>query len=418
LSIGDTLDPSHIRRVLVTKLRHRGDVLLASPVLSALKRHLPEAEIDAPAYHCGRGMRILHTEASCGWGGQEIRILEEARGLIARGHEISLACPPHARIFSEAGRHGVPVIALPIGRKNLRGLFALRRHILRIRPDVINTHSSTDTWLAALARLFLSTPPPLVRTRHISAPIPCNAASRWLYTRATAHIVTTGERLRETLIRENGYPGEMITSIPTGVDPQRFQPGDRLAARQELGLDPDLRYIGIVATLRSWKGHHHLIDACRQIVGHDWRLLIIGDGPRWDYLREMVARLGLDERVRFLGQREDPEHWLPAFDLFCLPSYANEGVPQAILQAMLAGLPIVTTPVGSITEAVEHGKSALIVAPGDITALAQAIQRLLDNPELGRSLGEAARSTALAHHTREAMLDAMQGLFERVTRAH
>ncbi|MFH1044056.1 MAG: glycosyltransferase family 4 protein [Pseudomonadota bacterium] len=363
-------------------------------------------------------MRILHTEASCGWGGQEIRILEEARGLIGRGHEVSLACPPEARIFSEAGRYGVPAIALPIGRKNLGGLFALRRHVARNRPDVINTHSSTDTWMAAMARLFLSAPPPLVRTRHISAPIPRNAASRWLYTSATTHIVTTGERLRETLIRENGYPGKMITSIPTGIDPQRFQPRDRLVARQELGLDPDLRYIGIVATLRSWKGHHYLIDACRQINGHDWRLLIVGDGPRRDYLREMVARLELGEQVRFLGQRDDPERWLPVFDLVCLPSYANEGVPQAILQAMLAGVPIVTTPVGSITEVVEHEKSALIVAPENSPALAQAIQRLLDNPELGKRLCVAARSTALARYTRDSMLNAMQQIFELVTRAH
>ena len=362
-------------------------------------------------------MRILHTEASCGWGGQEIRILEEAKGLIGRGHDVSLACPPEARIFSEAQRYGVPAAALPIGRKSLRSLIALRRHIARTRPDVINTHSSTDTWIAALARLFLAAPPPLVRTRHISAPIPRNAASRWLYTRATTHIVTTGERLRETLIRDNGYPGGMITSIPTGVDPQRFQPGDRLAARQALGLDPALRYVGIVATLRSWKGHHYLIDACREIKGHDWRLLIIGDGPRRDYLREMVARLQLGERVSFLGQRDDPERWLPAFDLFCLPSYANEGVPQAMVQAMLAGVPIVTTPVGSITEMVEHEKSALLVAPENSSALAQAIQRLLDEPELGSRLVAAARSTALARYTREAMLDAMQDIFELVTHA-
>jgi glycosyltransferase involved in cell wall biosynthesis len=363
-------------------------------------------------------MNILHTEASCGWGGQEIRILEEARGLIARGHVVSLACPPEARIFSEAKRYGVPVVALPLARKSLAGLLALRRHIARHRPDVINTHSSTDTWLAALARLFLAAPPPLVRTRHISAPIPRNAASRWLYTRATTHIVTTGERLRETLIRDNGYPGGMITSVPTGIDPQRFLPGDRLAARKDLALAPDLRYIGIVATLRSWKGHHHLIDACRQITRHDWRLLIIGDGPRRDYLHEMVARLELGERVRFLGQRDDPERWLPAFDVFCLPSYANEGVPQALLQAMLAGVPIVTTPVGSITELLEHEKSALIVAPENVPALAQAMQRLLDEPELGARLCAAARATALARYTRESMLDAMQQIFERVTHAH
>jgi glycosyltransferase involved in cell wall biosynthesis len=331
-------------------------------------------------------MKILHTKASCGWGGQEIRILDEARGLIGRGHDVSLVCPPEARIFSEAGRYGVPAVALPIGRKSLRGLFALRSHIAHGRPDVINAHSSTDTWLAALAQLFLSAPPPLVPARHISAPIRRNAASRWLYTRATAHIVTTGVSLRETLIRNYGYPGEMITSIPIGIDPQRFRPGDRLAARRGPGLDPALRYIGIVATLRSWKGHHHLIDACREIEGHDWRLLIIGDGPRRDYLHEMVARLQLGQRVSFLGQHDDPERWLPALDLFCLLSYANEGVPQAIVQAMLAGVPIVTTPIGSIPEQAQHENSALIVAPENSHALAQTIQRLLDNPDLGARL--------------------------------
>lgn len=362
-------------------------------------------------------MKILHSEASCGWGGQEIRILEEASGMIERGHEVSLVCPPEARIFAEAERYGVPAAALPIGRKNLAGVFALRRHLAQAKPDVINSHSSTDTWLAALACRLLTAPPPLVRTRHISAPIPDNAASRWLYTRATAHIVTTGERLRETLIRDNGYPAGMITSIPTGIDPRRFRPGDRQAARRELGLEPGLRYIGIVATLRSWKGHHHLIEACRRIEGHDWRLLIIGDGPRREFLEEMVTRLELGDRVRFLGQRQDPERWLPAFDLFCLPSYANEGVPQAILQAMLAALPIVTTPVGSISEIVADEASALIVPPEDSAALARALQRLLDAPEFGARLGEAARQTALARYTRDSMLDAMQRIFERVTHA-
>ena len=359
-------------------------------------------------------MKILHTEASCGWGGQEIRILEEARGLIVRGHEVSLVCPSEARIHAEARRYDVPATALPIGRKSLRGLYALRRHLAQDRPDVVNCHSSTDSWLTALARLLLDAPPPLVRTRHISAPIPRNAATRWLYTRATAHIVTTGLRLRESLIQDHGFPPGMITSVPTGIDPQRFLPADRQQARRALGLEPHLRYIGIVATLRSWKGHHYLIDACNQLKNENWRLLILGDGPRKIYLQEMVARLNLGERVAMLGQRDDPERWLPAFDVFCLPSYANEGVPQALMQAMFAGLPIVTTPVGSISELLEHETSALIVPPENSAALALALQRLLDAPELGARLAKAARAKALASYTRDAMLDAMEGIFSQV----
>ena len=111
-------------------------------------------------------MRIVHTEASCGWGGQEIRILEEARGLIARGHEVSVLCAPQARILEEAPRFGVPITALPIGRKRLSGLLALRRWLLANHPDVVNTHSSTDSWLTGLACATLAKPPAIVRTRH------------------------------------------------------------------------------------------------------------------------------------------------------------------------------------------------------------------------------------------------------------
>ncbi len=115
---------------------------------------------------------------------------------------------------------------------------------------------------------------------------------------------------------------------------------------------------------------------------------------------EKIAALGLGERVTLAGQRSDPERWLQALDIFCLPSYANEGVPQAILQAMLCALPIVTTPVGAILEAVSDGETALVVPPRDATALAAAIGRLLDDEVLATRLGTAARRRASADFSR------------------
>ena len=121
-------------------------------------------------------MRILHTESSTGWGGQEIRILTEAAGMIQRGHQIELACPSDARIHAEATRFRVRSHPLPIGRKNPRGLLAMRSFLRTHKFDLINSHSSTDSWLAALAcgamRLRGKRPPALVRTRHISAAVP------------------------------------------------------------------------------------------------------------------------------------------------------------------------------------------------------------------------------------------------------
>lgn len=356
-------------------------------------------------------MRIVHTEASCGWGGQEIRILEESRGMIERGHQVTLLCPAEARIHDEAKRRGVPVVALPIGRKRLPGMLALR-HWLKAHPcDVVNTHSSTDSWLAALACKTLSRPPVIVRSRHISAPVPKNAASRWLYSGAVAHVVTTGEALRQTLIADNGVPAGRITSVPTGIDTIRFSPADRTAACQKLGLDASRHYLGIVATLRSWKGHLYLLEAFAALALPDWTLLVVGEGPMREPIVAKIAELGLTERVRLVGQQDQPEDWLRALDIFCLPSYANEGVPQAILQAMLTGLPIVTTPVGAILEAVGDGETALVVPPRDAPALAAAVGRLVAEPQLGAALGLAARQKALGRFSREAMLDRMETVF-------
>ncbi len=362
-------------------------------------------------------MRILHTEASCGWGGQEIRILEESRGLIARRHEVTVACPAHARIAAEAARFGVPVVALPIEFKTLAGFRALRSYLCGNRPDAVNTHSSADSWLTGLACATLAHPPAIVRTRHISARVSGNAFNRWLYRRTRA-VVTTGESLRRNLLEALDLDPARVVSIPTGIDTERFSPvkgaAEKAAVRLALGLDPDETHLGIVATLRSWKGHLFLLDAFARMQRPGLRLLIVGDGPMRGPIEEKIAALGIQSSVTLTGQCADPERWMQAMDVFCLPSYANEGVPQAILQAMLCGLPIVTTPVGAILEAVSDGETALVVPPKDGAALAAAIARLLDGGELADRLGSAARRVASADFSRDRMLDKMEGLFAGV----
>lgn len=367
-----------------------------------------------------RPLHIVHTEASLGWGGQEIRILEESRGMLARGHQVVILCPPESRLFTEAKRRNIPVEALPIGRKNFGGFFALR-HWLAMHPtDLVNTHSSTDSWLTALACKSLKSPPAIVRTRHISAPIPANAPSRWLYTHAVRHVVTTGERLRQTLIHHNRFPAEQITSVPTGIDTDRFAPGDKASARLALGLDPAAHYLGIVATLRSWKGHLYLLDAFATLAQQhpDLTLLIVGDGPMRNVIEDRVTELHLADRVRMVGQQERPEDWLKVLDVFCLPSYANEGVPQAVLQAMLTGLPIVSTPVGAITEAIADERTGLIVPPKDAQELANTINRLLADSSLAQRLGNQAREDAVSRFGFDRMLDNMESIFRAAAPHH
>ncbi len=363
-----------------------------------------------------RRLRIVHTEASCGWGGQELRILTEARGLRARGHEVQLLCPPEAPILAAASRLGVPATPLPIARLGLGALAALRRWLAaHPETDVLNTHSSVDTWLAALACATLRHAPPIVRTRHVSTRVRHHGPTRWLYQRATCHIVTTGEALREQLVHDNGFDPARITSVPTGIDLERFRPRDSSEARCALGLDPARRYLGIVATLRNWKGHTYLLEAFATLAPRhpDWDLLIVGDGPQRANLARRIAELGLEARVRLVGQREDVERWFNAFDVFVLPSYGEEGLSQSVMQAMASALPVVSTTVGAIPEAITTEQTGLLVPPRDVPALARALERLMGDASLRRRLGEAAAAHARERFGLDRMLEAMEAVFAK-----
>jgi glycosyltransferase involved in cell wall biosynthesis len=366
-----------------------------------------------------RVLSIVHTESSCGWGGQEIRILTEMEGMARRGHRLALICPPQARIHDAALARGLDVVALPIARKNPKDLFALFRWLLRHRHevDIINAHSSTDSWLAALALRLLPCSPPLVRTRHVSSPVAHDRLSHWLYQKAAKHIVVTGEALRQQLHRDNGFALESMSSVPTGIDLARFAPSDRHAARRRLG-QPDVPTLGILATLRNWKGHFYLLEAFALLRATfpAWRLLIIGDGPQRHNLERKLAELDLADRAALVGNQDNVPDWLNALDLFVLPSYGNEGVPQSIMQAMACGLPVVSTPVGAIGEAVVTDESGLLVPPKDSRALSAAMGRLMGDQELRARFGAAGYARAQACFGSERMLDSMEQIFLRHAR--
>ncbi|MBF0175533.1 MAG: glycosyltransferase family 4 protein [Magnetococcales bacterium] len=360
--------------------------------------------------------RILHTEASLGLGGQEIRILTELAGLIGRNHQATLVCPPSSRIRDEALRMGLPATALPIGRKNLAGLRSMSAWLRHHPVDVVISHSSTDSWLTALATRFLHPRPFLIRVRHISTPVHDNLPTRWLYQKAAGHVITTGECIRRQLIDQRGHPPERVTSIPTGIDLARFTPGDRVAARHQLGLPREPFLVGIVASMRDWKGHQILLEAFKAWARPDTRLVIVGEGDRWVEIKRRIAELDLGELVFMPGNQADVAPWLQALDLFVLPSLANEGVPQVILQAMACGLPVIGSAIGGIPEVIDHGMTGLLVPPGDVHALRQALVGLMDHPEQRLSLGLAAQRSATPRFGVEVMLDHTEELLHSCLR--
>jgi glycosyltransferase involved in cell wall biosynthesis len=186
---------------------------------------------------------------------------------------------------------------------------------------------------------------------------------------------------------------------------------DKQEMRKQLGLDKDAFIIGIVATLRSWKGHRYLIRAFSKFSDKNSYLIIIGDGPQRDALLDLTKKLGLQNRVIFTGRQSNIAEWMNTMDLFCLPSYANEGVPQALMQSQACGIPAVTTLIGSIDEAVVADETAVIVEPQDSEAILGAIESLRQDSQRLSSMSECAQKNAKIHFSSQQMIDKMLGIF-------
>src|SRR3989442_4324477 len=203
---------------------------------------------------------ILHTEASLGLGGQELRILAETRWLRDHGWGALVACQPGSGLLAEAQAAGVDAVAVRMrGAADLGALWALRRLMRAHAVSLVHTHSSTDSWLGALAARSLRLP--VVRSRHVSIAI----RSALVY-RLADRIVTSGEAVR-ALVVAAGIPPQPVAPIPPGVHTPRFHPAvSGTTVPAQLGLGAGEPPGGPVANIRGSKGHNVFLQAPRGIL--------------------------------------------------------------------------------------------------------------------------------------------------------
>ncbi len=192
-------------------------------------------------------------------------------------------------------------------------------------------------------------------------------------------------------LRRQGIAAGRIACLPNGIDPAAYGREDRAAARRALGLPPQALVLLAPARLHPQKRHADLLGALAQVDrdgGRDWLLLCAGEGELRSALEAQAAAAGLAERVRFLGRRQDLPRLYAAADLVVLAS-AIEGLPLALLEAQAAGRAVLATAVGGVPEAVDDGRTGLLVPAGDPAALAGGLRRLLDDAALREALGAA-----------------------------
>ena len=321
-------------------------------------------------------IKVLHTESSLGWGGQEIRVLTEAKIFSKYGHEVIIAADKTSLIAKRAHLYGINCKGIKLQKKRLTDLFSLRKLIKEVNPDVISCHSSTDHWLAALARLTLNKKPAIVRTRHISTSVHRNISSKWLYNKGCESIMTTSESIKNDLTQDK-FVRTPTVSVPTGIDTEIFVPGNKIQQRKSINLPQKHFIFGIAATLRSWKGHSDLIQAFNLLKNPMCTLIIIGDGPQMENCKKLAKASYYPENIKLVGDIRNIVPYLQAIDCFVLPSYANEGVPQALLQAMSIGLPIISCPVGGIPETLSKYKKAVLVKPKSPDLLSKAMSKIM-----------------------------------------
>jgi glycosyltransferase involved in cell wall biosynthesis len=356
-------------------------------------------------------LTILHTEASLGWGGQEIRILSEAAAFAKRGLRVLVACQPGSRLGREAQRQGLTVRAIAMPRAfDAWACWQLRRLMRMQAVDLVHTHSSIDAWLAGFAAKSLHLP--VVRSRHVS--IPVKRRRNFVYNALCDRILSSGEAVRQVLIA-GGVDAEKIVAIPAGVDVAQFHAGvSGDAVRREFGIDGPV--IGTVAMFRRSKGHRVLAQAIPEILQREPRavFLWVGDGVERVAIQQEVADAGLDANVRLIGFREDVPACLAAMDVVVLPSIKSDGVPQVIIQALAMRKPVIASAVGGIPEVIQHQRTGALVPPHDAQALVDAVLQVLREPQSAAEWGQAGGRLVEVHYTLEHMIDRTAAVYTAV----
>jgi glycosyltransferase involved in cell wall biosynthesis len=325
-------------------------------------------------------------------GGAERVALRLASALDPRRYEISIVAfvPGDGRLREQARAKGLHTAIL--GRRGAAGpllVFRLYRWLRRARPDVLATFMFHANVSGRLAGRLAGVPVILNSERVVGWESRYRVLiNRWTVT--LADVLTTNSAAgREFWSGRLGVPRDRMHVLYNGLDTDEFAPGEA----RPVGAPC---VIGVLARLHRANGHDWFLSALARLPGEpNWTCLMSGDGPEGARLSKRVSELGLADRVKLVGHVKDAPQFLRSLDVYVHPALVA-GMPNAVLEAMACGVPVVATAVGGTPEAVVDGDTGWLVAPGDIEATTDRIARLLRDPAMRRRMGDAGRERAVA----------------------
>ena len=359
-------------------------------------------------------------------GGTETQFMTLARALDPNRFDLRFACLRQWGPFvDELSQRGVPLQEYRVAtfrsvnavKQQVRFARDVRRHAI----DIVHTYSFYGNVFAVPpGRLSAPVVVASVRDRGLYLTPMQKRVQRYVC-RLADRVLVNAEAVKSWLVGD-GFSASRITVIPNGIDLTRFNTrANPVAIRRSFGLPEDVRLVAVVSRLHRLKGIEDFLEAAALVTArHGYvRFLVVGEPSPVDniaYLDELsqrAQRCGIGDRVIFTGLRDDVPALLSAVDVSVMPSL-NEALSNVLLESMAAGAPVVATDVGGTTEALRHERTGLLIPPADPAAMAAAIERLLSNPSLARSLGAGARQTIVDRFSLERMVAATAAVYEEV----
>lgn len=306
--------------------------------------------------------------------------------------------------------------------KDLRTLWSLVRLFRRERPTIVHTHTSKAgilgrlaAWLAGVP-IVIHTPHGHVFYGHFGSFLSWVFVSlERIFARGTSKIITLTELEKRDHLQRSVGRDEQFQSVFSGIDVRLYREASERREKKlfRFGCSDDDTVVGSVGWLTPIKGHQYLVEAIAKLKPQHPTLqcLIIGSGPLQEELMKLAADLGVADAVHFLGFTQDVPACLAAMDFFVLPSL-NEGMGRALIEAMAAGLPVVASNVGGIPAVVQEGYTGILIPPGNSAALAEALERYLQSPELAKRMGAAAKAHITGKFDVASLVQGVESVYE------
>jgi glycosyltransferase involved in cell wall biosynthesis len=371
--------------------------------------------------------RIMHLRASNFVGGPEKQILHHAIDIRDFGFDVWIGSfrdeKARPEILQCAEEAGLPIFeARRAGRFDPRGIFEVAAFLKREKIQVLCTHGFKANVIGALAKKIAGVPQ-IAFCRGWTAETPSVRVYEFLERRLLAladQIICVSEAQAEYFTsshvlqpRVKVVHNAMLDSVDTTLE------CDREASKAELGFSPRTRLVGAVGRLSIEKGQRYLVEAAPALLREftDLRFVLLGEGRERSNLEILIGRLGLSEVVVLPGFHKNVSCWMQAFDVVVNCSL-TEGIPNAILEALAVGTPVVATAVGGVPQLIKDRETGLLVAPGDADALGRGVAEVLRDQRLARRVGQTGRDWVRTRFSASGQRDALLAIYRESLGIH